>query len=223
MIVIATNNGKEYLSKLLDSLVEFGTDGYPILVCDTGTTNQDSLSFLAEIPVKYSSLDVKVERTPYSGYDTGAYIWVFRNHRAKGYFFLQDSVTVKEVGWTKHFTEKASHGVGCVPWLTFAMQWQSQEQIDFVRSAFASNQWPPFGIFGPIFYATHEALTALERKGFLNTIPGSKTEQTAMERGWPTAFTHSGFAVRPVECNFEEEKLRANEYRALNKTFALRA
>lgn len=223
MIVVATNNGISYLPACLDALAEHETSGRKVLVVDTGTTCEDSLAFLNSILDRSWPFALEVARSPYRGYDSGAYIYAYCNYSSADYFFMQDSVRPKRKGWLKEFEDRATYRVGCVPWLTFQMQWDCQEQVDWVRQTFGTDQWPPFGIFGPIFYATREALQSLDDRGYLESIPTTKLEQQAMERGWPTAFILSGYAVRPVEALFDERKLRSDAYADLTKQFAVRS
>ena len=136
---------------------------------------------------------------------------------------MQDSVLAKHPEWIQEFQSRATYNVGCVPWLVFPIQWDNQEQIDWIRSKYHTDQWPPFGIFGPIFYATREALESLDSKGFLDIVPSNKIEQQAMERGWSTAFILSGWSVRPIETIFEERLLFQDRYTHLTKRFAIRA
>jgi hypothetical protein len=103
------------------------------------------------------------------------------------------------------------------------MQWNCQEQVDFVMEKCGVRDWPPAGIFGPIFMASREALAELDARGLLDVLPTCKNEQMAMERFWPAAFTKAGFAIRPVETSFEERSLRQDSYRHMTKRFALRA
>lgn len=223
MIVIATNNGKSHLRATVAALAKFGTGRHEVLILDTGSTCAESLRVLEEVGAKSWPFNLEVSRTPYQAYDTGAYVHAYRNWQAESYLFMQDSIRPKCEGWVEAFEEKATYGVGCVPWLIFPMQWNCQEQIDFLIDKTGSQDWPPHGIFGPIFYATRTALETLDQRGFLDVLPSSKTEQMAMERVWPTAFALSGYALRPVEAVFDERTLRGDGYRHMTKQFAFRA
>jgi hypothetical protein len=223
MIVIATHNGKQFLPGLMESLAKFGTGGRKVLILDTGSSCSDSLQLLASIAQQSWPFELEVSKTPYKGYDSGAYIHAYRNYEAASYLFLQDSVLIKDKNWLEAFESRISFGVGCVPWLGFPMQWNSQEQIDWVEDKFKTLDWPPTGVFGPMFMATREALNDLEKRGYLDNIPSCKTEQMAMERAWPIAFTLSGWGIRPVECAFDEVLLENDMYSCLTKRFAWRA
>jgi len=223
MIVVATHNGKDHLPVLLESLERHGVGGHDVLILDTGSTCRASLELLREVESRKWPFRLEVGKTPYQAYDSGAYVHAFRNWDAEGYLFMQDSVKPKRDDWVSAFESKATYGVGCVPWLIFPMQWNSQEQVDWLISTCGVNDWPPHGVFGPIFYAPRSAMESLDAKGFLDILPSDKTQQMAMERIWPTVFTLSGFAVRPVETVFDETLLRQDEYTHMTKKFALRA
>lgn len=223
MIVIATNNGMKYLPSLLASLELHGTGDHEVLVMDTGSSNPEFLTYLKEIGDREWPFKLAVDRTPFSGYDTGAYIHAYRTREADTYVFMQDSVLVKSAGWIHAFESRLTFNVGCVPWLVFPMQWDNQDQIDWIQAKYRTNQWPPFGIFGPIFCATKEALDMLDSRRYLEVIPSNKIEQQAMERGWATAFELSGLSVRPIETSFDEKLLFDDCYTHLTKRFAIRA
>jgi hypothetical protein len=223
MIVVATHNGKGYLPGLLEGFEKFGTGKHEVLVLDTGSTCKESLELLQTFAVKKWPFKLEVSKTPYEAYDTGAYVHAFRNWPMEDYLFVQDSICPKRKDWVSAFEAKATFGVGCVPWLIFPMQWDNQEEVDWMMEKCGVNDWPPFGIFGPIFYAKREALESLDKRGLLDILPSCKNEQMAMERVWPTAFNLAGYAVRPVETNFSEALLKGDEYTHLTKQFALRA
>jgi hypothetical protein len=102
------------------------------------------------------------------------------------------------------------------------MQWESEAQVHYVSATLHTDKFPPMGIFGPMFYTTRAALEKLDRAGRLDQYPTNKPQQTAMERGWATAFILSGLGVRPVETTFAEELLYNDGYTHLTKRFGYR-
>ncbi len=168
-------------------------------------------------------LRLSVDQTPYKGYDTGAYLHAFRKLAADSYIFLQDSACPKEPGWTETFTSRLTYGVGCVPWLTFPLQWDEEGQLEFIRQQYRTDRVPPLGVFGPMFAASRESLLKLDQMKLLDAIPSTKVEQQAMERGWPLAFFLGGFGIRPIHTMFSERKLRAGEYGVLSKRLPKRS
>ncbi|MBX3118674.1 MAG: hypothetical protein KF784_06385 [Fimbriimonadaceae bacterium] len=223
MIAIATNNGHKFLPELIESLETYGTDGHDVLIVDTGSSDPAATEYLGALESYNGPFKLMVTQTPYKGYDTGAYLWAFRNFPADTYIFMQDSVLVKQPGWTKEFESRLSFGVGAVPWLTFPLQWDSEEQVGFVTEKFQTTDLAPFGVFGPMFATTHDALSDLESQGLLNVIPSNKHEQQAMERGWAFAFIKGGYGVRPIHSAFSADRIRHNQYSTLTKRLPKRA
>src|SRR4051812_29377575 len=103
MIVVATNNGKDYLPALLDSFKQYGTGGRKVVIMDTGSTCEVSKSYIASAISDDWPFELEADTTPYRGYDTGAYIHAYRSRPADDYVFLQDSVMVKHEGWIQEF------------------------------------------------------------------------------------------------------------------------
>lgn len=190
LIVVATNNGSKVLPPLLESLEQHGRGGCDLLLVDTGTTEAASLELLEAL----RGQGVAVTKTPYRGYDTGAYLWAYREREAETYLFLHDSLMATQPGWTAHFLT----GDPVVALAAFPMAFDDEAQLDWLLTRFPADQMRPVsqGIFGPIFAARREALLTLERRGFLNAIPSNKNEQQAMERGWAIAFASCGIPVK---------------------------
>ncbi len=223
MIAIATNNGHRFLPELIHSLETHGTDGHDVLIVDTGSSDPDATAYLDTLKSYSGPFKLTVTQTPYKGYDTGAYLWAFRNFPSDTYIFLQDSVLIKQSGWVKDFESRLTYGVGAAPWLTFPVQWDNEEQIQYVTEKFQSTDLAPFGVFGPIFATTHAALSDLEEQGLLNVVPTNKHQQQAMERGWAFAFIKGGYGVRPIHSAFSADRIRNDQYATLTKRLPKRA
>lgn len=223
MIVVATNNGHKFLPDLIRSIEDCGDGGHDVVIVDTQSSSPEAAAYLATLVEYAGPLRLSVDQTPYKGYDTGAYLYAFRKYAADSYIFLQDSARPKELRWTEAFTSRLTHGVGCVPWLTFPLQWDGEGQIEFVRARYRTDRVPPLGVFGPMFAASRDSLVKLDRLSLLDAIPANKVEQQAMERGWPLAFFLGGFGIRPIHTMFSERKLRAGEYGVLSKRLPKRS
>jgi hypothetical protein len=132
--------------------------------------------------------------TPYQGYDTGAYLWAYWNVDADKYLFVQDSlVPLTEDFAEPFFRELDTHPV--VAWVGFPFFWDNEFQEIATRFHLKSIAKLDFGIFGPIFAATREALDTLTTKKLLPTIPNFKVEQQAQERAWAIAFKEAELPV----------------------------
>ncbi|HQU17487.1 MAG TPA: glycosyltransferase family A protein [Fimbriimonadaceae bacterium] len=223
MIVVATNNGHRFLPELIRSIEECGDGGHEVVIVDTQSSAPEAQEYLSTLAAYSGPLRLSVDQTPYKGYDTGAYLHAFRKLAADSYIFLQDSACPKEPGWTEAFTSRLTYGVGCVPWLTFPLQWDEEGQLEFIRQQYRTDRVPPLGVFGPMFAASRESLLKLDQMKLLDAIPSTKVEQQAMERGWPLAFFLGGFGIRPIHTMFSERKLRAGEYGVLSKRLPKRS
>lgn len=182
VIVVATNNGSKQLPRLLKSFEKHGTGGLPVCIVDTGSSDPEFLDYLASL----RSSGYLVERTPYGGYDTGAYIWGYKNYLAKEYVFMQDSMEILNSNWVDCFREKR---VDVCFYAYFHIEYPNgfdePAQLEFIKEAGILNEKTEFCAFGPIFYATRLAMATMEsRYKFDRIIPKNKLQQQGMERGW---------------------------------------
>src|SRR5689334_3577422 len=130
MIVVATNNGSEYLPKLLDSIQKYGWYGHSVLIVDTGSTDMKFKRYLESLTddenrkypfVIYCSENKKwVEEQGYvwGGYDTGAYLKAYKDNKEfeDVFIFMQDSFEIKSSNWIPEFYSKLTDN-NLVAWL----------------------------------------------------------------------------------------------------------
>ncbi len=195
MIVIATNNGSTHLPRLLGSIEEYGTGGHQVLIVDTGSTSEEHLEYLGSLDTeKYT-----VTRTPYKGYDTGAYVWAFHNFPSDGYIFLHDSTEVLSSDWVKDFE---SSGADLCSYCGFPMAFPASNfdnlaQAEYLSVRGLASGSTREGIFGPIFYAKRSALVVMDKRFLLaRAIPYDKEGQAGMERGWSMMADMCGLSVK---------------------------
>jgi hypothetical protein len=189
LIVIATNNGKKYLEKLLPTVK------YPFVLIDTGSTEPESIKY-------FNDLDCIKARIK-GGYAVGAYEYAYRKFKADNYFFMQDSMMIKKEDFIEDFENKGS----VVAWLRFF--YAPEHGIDYLNKI-PGDSVPEYAIFGPIFYATKEAMDTLNEKGLFPPIPVNKDEAIASESGYGLAFHRAGIEVSHVE---EMDNQRIDETR----------
>lgn len=223
MIVIATHEGKDFVHQLLESWQTHGTDGHGVAVVETGGSSSEFMTYLDQISLEGWDFNLSIHRTPYKGYDTGAYLWAYGQFRDEQEFlFMHDSITVKRPGIMHDMSFVASAGsAGCVPWLVFRQNdYENDEQITHVRQ-FAEDPTiypnPGCGIFGPIFYARREAIERIDPRFFETAIPSNKNEQEAMERGWAVAFDRAGIKIRSLDDDFYAHLLVHDQYPSFRK------
>jgi len=157
MIVIATNNGIEFLPDLIESL-----KGLDYLVVDTGSTDQKSLDYVETLNHTHRK----------GGYTLGALEHAYKHFPDEWYFIMHDSMIVKN----KNFIEKFKSKGDVVAWLRFPMFFDDANQEAFVRAT--NRSMADYGIFGPIMYITRDKLKEIEL-----VIPENVEQSRANERG----------------------------------------
>jgi hypothetical protein len=220
MIVIATNNGKKNLIELLSNLKSINFN-CPVSIIDTGSTDQESIDFLntIESDINYK-FDIKLYKTPYRGYDTGAYIYAINNIDAERYYFIQDSIRIKSINFFQLIDSKLEIGK-VIPLITFGSNlYDYQEQIDFCLSNFGKSDFKR-GIFGPIFSILKEDIDKIDKKYLV--YPTNKSLQMGMERGWSVIFESHNFDIDPLEGDYNYSKLINDQYNHFKKIIQYRS
>ena len=174
MIIIATNNGKEYLEKLLPTI------SYDYAVIDTGSTEYDSIQYFNSLNCKKAQIS--------GGYCVGAYQHGYKMFPDNEYFFMHDSMIVKK----KNFLEDFSIGE-VVAWIGFKMDYLNHDEY-LTKLYNDLSDMPEYAIFGPIFYATSWAMSQINPP-----IPDNRKDAIAMERGYAFAFHRAGIKIKYLE------------------------
>ena len=213
--MIATNNGKNYLNNLLISFDVFNIKKV-IHIIDTGSTDIDSNQFLEDIRTNkiFKNLNILTHKTNYKGFDSGAYIYAIKNIDAERYYFLQDSIIIKDGNFFDKIDEKLKIGT-IVPLVGFNSNlYDNQEQIDFSITKVGSSEFD-IGIFGPMFAVTKNDVDKV--KETLNFFPTNKNEQMAMERIWSVIFKKYDILIEPLEGFYDHSKILNNGYEYFDK------
>lgn len=196
MIVIATFNGHEVLPRLLDSINLHGAGGHSVVVVDNGSTNDNSKEYFAGLP--YAAYDFPVVTLQNSGgYETGAFLaaWrLFKNapvDAKDSLILLQDSLEVTSHDWAEQFEQRLARPLGAVAWMTWCplMLYRFPED-DAIIQKYGEDNLPEFGIFGSIFSTTYDTMDVIEKAGYFDDLPQTKTklDSCIMERAWSIAF-----------------------------------
>jgi hypothetical protein len=213
MIVIATHNGIDFLPNLLGSLNKYGIGNHKLLVVDT---QSDDLKFLEYLNEVRNQLGVEVVTTPYAGYDTGAYLYTYRNYSDKDYIFLQDSMTIKNKDWLQKISQR---DVTCL--FTIPMICDNDSQYQWLNDHFPNTPCNE-GIFGPIFYTTKEVLDRANEKHLLEAIPTNKSQQQGYERAWGIIFSTIKAKVNSLYGKYDHIKVINNELPDITKFLPIR-
>lgn len=178
MIVIATNNGNDHLPNLLKSLEETNKLNIPISIIDTGSTDKSFINYLKNLPPQY-----KVYKSS-GGYDSGAYIYAYKNIESDFYIFIQDSITIL----SNEFFNKVLDNIKDSKLFAFHVfeSWEGAYTCEHILPLYfgkldiESFKW---GVFGPMFACSKNVMEKIYNSN-LWFIPKNKEEQMAMERGW---------------------------------------
>lgn len=213
LVVIATNNGKEHVQRLIRSMRDVGHSfkEWPVVIVDTGSS-QEVIDYYKQV-TQNSKGKIMLLQSPY-GRDTGAYIYAYQSfvnvHR---FIFMHDSMQVKTKGWADAFVaaERTKKGQASA-WLFFPFFFDNPDQHKFVLDLYGKDSLvPDYGIFGPIFSTTRNVLKELEAKGYLDTYPDDKIQAQGFERGWMIGFNNLGFKVVNVEEALFNDSIMTND------------
>lgn len=169
-LIVVACHGPEWIDQCRASLKDHAPDANVVFV-DTGGTIEHGA-------------DVAIA----GGHPTGALLWVLEQYAAFDHFLLmQDSMTAlaDPLPWFREQDED-----GAVAWGRFPMQWDSGEQCRAVEEQYPEVH-PTFGIFGPVFYASREALAKVTPP----KVPTTRLEAQGTERAWAYAFAAAGLPV----------------------------
>lgn len=127
------------------------------------------------------------------GHPSQAFIRAYRfdKQRHHSYLFLQDSLEPLVDDVVAPFR---APGEPVVAWGFFPLFFDNPEQQEKVLRQYPG-PLPPYGIFGPIFYAERKALQRLDKLGMFPRTPENKMDAQGTERAWACAFYQAGVAM----------------------------
>ena len=172
---------------------------------------------LASLGNKYPVL---VMDTSGGGHPTGAYIKAFKEHPAKNYLFIQDSMTALVDDVVEPFA-KVIPERGAVAWSLFKQGFDTGAQQDWAHQ-FYKGEYPGIGIFGPVFYTSRKVLQELEKKNLLPPIPTNKAEAQTTERMWSWAFFNAGMQLAMAGEWWDDARMKDGTFPIFKKVFAAR-
>lgn len=203
LTIIAYHNGSQYLGGLLPLLKP------PYVVVDTGSTASEMAYLCAFRPQYLLSLP--------GGYCTEAYRYAYESMQAEAYFFMHDSMRIKEPDFLNHFRSRGP----VVAWIGFhGVDYGlpgSHEEAWLTRLYGPPIDLPNVGIFGPIFYADREAIRAVIERGLWPPPLQNRHELVAAERGLAIAFHRAGYEVAYLE-EYDNERIdQVRDYKFFDK------
>jgi len=213
MIVIGTNNGRGWLEESLKAL---NGCRIPIAVIDTNSTQSDSIEYHQSLTNHQFDLDIQIHTTPYKGYDSGAWIWSIKNIPSERYYFLQDSITIKNTDYFSKVDSIIDNGKVASLLHFPPNQYDTFEQHLWVMDSFGSSTYKS-GIFGPNFSISGDMAKEIPKEWL--TYPTDKWQQMGMERGWGVIFNNMGWEVEAVEGDYDYDRLIKDDYELFTKRF----
>lgn len=197
MIVIATHNGHDRLNDLLNDLKEHKCN-IPISIIDTQSENKISLQFLESVSQIYTQLNIRTFKTPNKNFEAGSFMFAIENIPAERYYFLQDSIRIKDCNAFLEIDKLLKPG-NVVSIATFKGNYFCNEHL---QKPFCELNWKNInfdkGIFGNMFCILASDL----EKSKLNLpkiLPATKQESMAMERGWGIFCKQSNLNIISLE------------------------
>jgi hypothetical protein len=212
MIVIATNNGINFLANLLLDLENLKITE-EISIIDTQSSNSNFIDYLENLKTfNKFNLKINIYQTPYKGFDTGAYIYAIQNLKSDRFIFLQDSIRIKNINFFNLIDEKLKTS-NVVTILTFESGWwDNQTQKDFSLKHFGTTIFDK-GIFGPMF-----SISYTDSQKLNNLIyPTNKEQQKAMERCWSIIFKKYNLTIDSLEGEHNDFKINNDRYQFFTK------
>lgn len=196
-LIVVACHGPDWIQQCRDSLREQAPDAATLFIDTSG-----SVAYGADVAIQ-------------GGHPTGAYLWAYEQYAAFDRFlFTQDSMTAltDPLPW---FREQLPER-GAVAWGRFPMQWDSDEQVRWVRDQYPGVE-ASHGVFGPVFYTDRTSLSELARRRLLPKIPATRIEAQGTERAWAYAFAAAGMPVAGPEWNADAMRTGFGPFR---KVFA---
>jgi len=213
LVVVATHNGSQFLPHWLE-----WKHPSKVLLVDTGSTESRALEMLRQPPE-----GIEVTRTPFKGYDTGAYLWAYWNYPADEYLFLHDSMEPMVEDYIQPFRTAMTRRFQMVAWSGFPTTvWDSKEQHDAIMWLYPW-ELPPLGIFGPVFFTNRDTLQHMDNMGCLPSYPTHKLWAQGLERIWSSLAHKANVPVTYLRADHAPIDMEEGRYPVFKKWRPVRA
>jgi hypothetical protein len=204
MIVIAAYNKIDYIINLLNSIDGTIDLDERVLVTCTCPKEQEFISSVSKLINESNyTFDISYTVTPYSGYDSGAYIWAYQNYHDNYYIFLHDTVQANHLNWFKAFKTFRDE-MTINTWCFFNINDETCHTdffLEKINAHYSLNGSK--GVFGPIFQISKTALSLIDQRFDLTKfIPSNKMEAAAMERGWAYIANSAGLYLNDIDGHY---------------------
>lgn len=208
MIVIATNNGQQYIDRCLDNIFNQSIST-PITIIDTNSSDLKYKQYTKELAQKYN---INYHEMMYSGYDLGAYKLAMDLYPNEPYYWFQhDSILMKNPNTLVYIEELLSKN-DIVGLISFQKNmYETDYQRNNVRDWFGRIEFEK-GLYGPNFGFKNNILNIIKEKVKGIEIK-NKEDLKSMERGWAVLFEILNFNVAYIETKpFNFFRFYENDY-----------
>ena len=211
MIVIASHNRTDLLDNMLKTLSSINLNNNKVLIINTNSDNEEYKTFFEECKLNYPQYIF--ETLNYTCWDSGAYIYAYKNYHSDKYIFLQDSITITNPKLILMW-ENFLNIYEVVPWINFGYFYENEDQRLWGEEDLIINSVPHDSIFGPI-------LDRLPKEWLKH--PTNKMEGCSMERRWSLMFYLINASKHYLEyTNFQKDQTVYNSKLNINKHFLYR-
>lgn len=199
MIVIATNNGWDYIDINIEKIKEYDINKKEnVIIVDT---NSSDISYTEYIENKCKKENILFDKLNYSGYDFGAYKFAYEKYKDTEEFFIfqHDSVVINNIDSYQFLKNNSSNSSVCA-WMSFhknVCEFDNNSQREWCKSIFNTYDYD-YGVYGPNFCIRTDMLSTLYSQ-INNAIVDNKIKQQGMERGWAILFKKNNIHLNYLE------------------------
>lgn len=179
MIVIATHDDIDSLTNILNDLLTCDLYGHQVLFVDTNSSNSEFINKFNYYKKEYPQFIF--DRKEYTCWDSGAYLHAYLNYPSEKYIFLQDSLRINNKHIFKEITIQLDT-IDVLGLFNFFLCFDSEEQKLWAENGITINNYPKYGIIGPIFSINKNILDRIPKDWFRE--PNVKWQACGMERRW---------------------------------------
>lgn len=218
MIVIASHNRTDLLDNMLETLSSINLNNNKVLIINTNSDNEEYKTFFEECKLNYPQYIF--ETLNYTCWDSGAYIYAYKNYHSDKYIFLQDSITITNPKLILMW-ENFLNIYEVIPFINFRYFYENEDQRLWSEEGLTINSVPQDSIFGPIFGVRKETLDKLPKEWL--KYPTNKNEGCGMERRWSLMFHLIDASKHYLEyTNFQKNHTIFTSKSNINKHFFYR-
>ena len=200
VVLCKFNPTNRVLFDCIDSILEHHKDASITLI----DSDSEDKSYFKQIEDRVNIIDLKNKN-----WMSGAIWHAYENLDFENYFFIQDSVLIKDnlddlvdkdISSVRYFN--SGDRLGGFPLIAdWGQGFDTAEQRSFVSEMFKKHTpyeiLPRFiGLFGPMMFCKRSVLDKLKENNFDKILPWDKITTCGMERAWGLALAQEGYDIK---------------------------